>query len=683
MPVDLRDPRTTLTVIDAVERDLLQHCRWSCAYECFHAAANQASPTATFSDVLQRAISRRAVLAGAAASVTALAAGAVVRPLTTAAQVAGSPAAGPAVAGSPLTFTPITIPAPDVDELVVAEGYTAVPLLRWGDALFSDAPPFDPAAVTAAAQERWFGYNNDFVAFLPDGPVAPAGTVAGLLWVNHEYTNPELMFPGYGGDGYVPSADIVDAELAAHGGSVVEVARAADGSWSHALDGRNRRITGTTPFQLTGPAAGDPLLVTTADATGTSVAGTLNDCAGGVTPWGTILAGEENFNQYFANLAGVADERIAAWHDRYGLPDEATERQWELVHDRFDLMREPHEPFRFGWVVEIDPSDPTSTPKKRTALGRLKHEGATPGVATDGRVALYMGDDERVDYAYKFVTAGAYDPTAGVANGDLLDEGTLYVARFADDGTGEWLPLVHGEGPLTAANGFASQAEVLIGTRPAADLLEPTRMDRPEDIEVSPVTGKVYLVMTNNTNRGVGANYGIDAANPRAQNRYGHVIELTPDVGDHAATTFTWDIFLIAGDPTDQTTYFGGFDPASIVSPISSPDNVAMLNGNLWIATDGQPGTIDRNDAVFGVAVEGADRGDIKPFLATPLGAEAASLGFDVDGRSIFVSVQHPGEGGTFEAQVSRWPDFDPETPPRPSVVVAWRTAEGDRTIGA
>jgi secreted PhoX family phosphatase len=257
------------------------------------------------------------------------------------------------------------------------------------------------------------------------------------------------------------------------------------------------------------------------------------------------------------------------------------------------------------------------------------------------------------------------------------------VARFADDGTGEWLPLTHGQGPLTAENGFASQAEVLIGTRLAADLLEPTRMDRPEDIEVSPVTGKVYLVMTNNSNRGVGANYGIDAANPRAQNRYGHVIELTPDGGDHAATTFTWDLFLVCGDPSDQTTYWGGADAASIVSPIACPDNVAMLNGNLWIATDGQPGSIDRNDAMFGVAVDGAERGAVKPFLATPLGAECASLNFDGDGLTAFVSVQHPGEGGTFEAQVSRWPDFDPETPPRPSVVVAWRTAEGDRTIGA
>jgi secreted PhoX family phosphatase len=257
------------------------------------------------------------------------------------------------------------------------------------------------------------------------------------------------------------------------------------------------------------------------------------------------------------------------------------------------------------------------------------------------------------------------------------------VARFADDGTGEWLPLVAGMGPLTAAAGFPTQADVLINTRLAADLLEPTRMDRPEDIERSPETGKVYLAMTNNTRRGVGPDWGIDGANPRAENRHGHIVELTEDADDAGSTTFTWDLFLVAGDPTDQTTYWGGHDPATVVSPISSPDNLLFDGrGNLWIVTDGQPGTIERNDAVFAVAVEGDGRGAVLPFLSAPAAAETTGPAFTPDGRTLFVSIQHPGEGGTFEEPLSRWPDFDGATPPRPGVVAVWRTAEGDPVIG-
>jgi secreted PhoX family phosphatase len=272
----------------------------------------------------------------------------------------------------------------------------------------------------------------------------------------------------------------------------------------------------------------------------------------------------------------------------------------------------------------------------------------------------------------------------GTPGGDLLDDGTLYVARFNDDGSGEWLPLVFGEGPLTPENGFRDQGDVLINTRLAADLLEPTKMDRPEDIARNPQTGAVYLTMTNNTRRGVGSNYGIDAANPRAENRYGHVIELLEDGDDLASTAFRWDFLLICGDPSDQTTYFGGQDAANIVSPIANPDNVEFDGlGNLWISTDGQPGSIERSDAVFAVATDGDNRGAVKPFLSVPAGAEAAALFFSPDFNSLFVSVQHPGEGGTFEEPASRWPDMDPARPPRPAVVVAWRTAQGEPRVGA
>ena len=669
--------RRSLPMVDATGIDTLQHCRWSCGYECFHAAPNEGTDR-TFRGVMERAVSRRAVLQGAVAT---LGAAVVVgsRPGLVGAQSADpSPAlsAAPSHSPSTLTFEPITIPAADVDELVVAQGYATGVVAAWGDPLFSDAPAFDPMAQTAAAQEQQFGYNADYTAFLPDDPANPG---VGVMWVNHEYTNPELMFPAWTPE--TTTAEHVAIELAAHGGSVIEIARGADGSWTYAKDGRNRRITATTPIALSGPAAGHALLQTSTDPTGTMVEGMLNNCAGGWTPWGTILTAEENFNQYFANRDLLEDGPVKDAHRRLGLTAEGTERGWERFVDRFDLTKEPNEPFRFGWIVEIDPRDPTSTPRKRTAMGRFKHEGATISQAADGRIVAYMGDDERFDYVYKFVSDATW--MKGQPGGDLLDAGTLYVARFADDGTGEWLPMIAGEGPLTAENGFPTQAEVLINTRLAADLLEPTRMDRPEDIERSPETGIVYLAMTNNTRRGVGANFGIDAANPRAENRFGHIVELTEMNGDAGATTFGWDLFLIAGDPTDQTTYFGGQDVANIVSPISCPDNLAFDGrGNLWIVTDGQPGTIKRNDAMFAVATEGDGRGAVLPFLSVPVGAESASLFFSPDHQTAFVAVQHPGEGGTFEAPAGRWPDFDPAMPPRPGVVAAWRTAEGDKTIG-
>ena len=320
----------------------------------------------------------------------------------------------------------------------------------------------------------------------------------------------------------------------------------------------------------------------------------LNNCAGGTTPWGTVVTGEENFNQYFANLSAIAeDDPVFAAHDRYGLGEGPSERQWETFHERFDLAKEPNEPFRFGWGVEIDPLDPTSTPKKRTALGRNKHEGHTSVISPSGNVAIYSGDDERFEYAYKFVTAGTYDESNREANLDLLDEGTLYVARFNDDGTGEWLPLVHGEGGLDEAAGFSSQADVLLNPRAASDVLGATKMDRPEDFETNPVTGKVYLVCTNNSNRGVEDNPGTDAANPRVENRSGHIIEITEDGDDHSATGFAWELFLVAGDPEDDATYFAGF-PKDQVSPIASPDNITFdVLGNIWISTDGLPNSFE------------------------------------------------------------------------------------------
>jgi uncharacterized protein len=405
----------------------------------------------------------------------------------------------------------------------------------------------------------------------------------------------------------------------------------------------------------------------------------LNNCAGGLTPWGTAVSGEENFHQYFGNGDAVPDGPVKQNHARYGLPGGASERQWELFHDRFDLAKEPNEPLRHGWAIEIDPLDPASTPKKRTALGRNKHEGHTSFVSPSGKVAIYSGDDERFDYAYKFVTAGSYNPDDRAANLDLLDDGTLYVAKFNDDGTGVWLPLVFGEGPLTAENGFDSQGAVLVNTRQAADLLGATKMDRPEDFETNPVTGTVYLVCTNNTRRGPEGAADVDAANPRAENANGHIIEIIEAGGDHAATEFEWDIFMLCGDPSDESTYFAGF-PKEKVSSISSPDNITFdLAGNLWISTDGMPNNFPTNDGLFAVPVAGAERGNLKRFFTAVVGSEVSGPEFTPDNTSLFVSIQHPGEGGTFESQISTWPDGDGA--PRPTVVVI--QAESGGPIGS
>jgi secreted PhoX family phosphatase len=514
-----------------------------------------------------------------------------------------------------------------------------------------------------------------------------------LLVVNHEYTDEELMFPA---DAYTP-AQIKAVAMANHGISVVQIRPAlVPGSWRQVRPSSrttyNRRLHLDTTFALDGPAAGDDRLKTVADPTGAQVKGTLNNCAGGTTPWGTVLSGEENFNQYF-DKSGDLDPRYLDSYARYGITGEG--RGWSEVDPRFDLTADPHEPHRFGWVVEVDPLQPGSTPRKHTMLGRFKHEGANVSIAKHGRAVAYLGDDERGDYIYKFVSADKFDDRgtskARAHNKTLLTKGTLYVAKFTGDGsadgvydgTGEWLPL------CTDTESFVpdmSVADVLIFTRLAADRLAPTKMDRPEDVEPNPVNGKVYAALTNNSKRGSEA-MPVDEANPLATsmvrsaigapltaasgNRNGYVLELTPDAADHAARTFAWDLFLVCGDPAAAETYFGGFDK-SAVSPISCPDNVTFdTRGNLWIATDGN--VLGSNDGIFRVPVAGPDRGQVLQFVTMPRGAEACGPLIADENRSLFFAVQHPGEidGATFEQPASTWPQTDDF--PRPSVCVAFQ----------
>jgi hypothetical protein len=565
----------------------------------------------------------------------------------------------------------------------VAEGHDADILIRWGDPIFADAPDFDPMKQSVAAQLKQFGYNNDYIGYigLPLGSDNPEN---GLLCVNHEYTSEEVMFPGLGrqdGDAKFTgmTKELVDIEMAAHGGSVIEIRKGANRKWSVVKDSKyNRRITaGSTQMKISGPAAGHDRLKTTADPSGTKVVGTLNNCAGGITPWGTYLMAEENFNGYFSGDL-PADHKEAANHKRYGVP--GGWYAWAQFDDRFDLAKEPNEPNRFGWIVEVDPFDPNSTPIKRTALGRTKHEGAEPIVNKDGRIVVYCGDDQRFDYLYKFVSAGTYSASDRQANMNLLDDGTLYVAKFEEGGM-TWLPLTYGQGPLTAANGFSSQGEVIIETRRAADLLGATPMDRPEDVEPNKVTNKVYVMCTNNSKR---KDDQVDAANPRAANTFGHVIELTPPDGDHAAEQYSWDILVRCGDPS-IAEIGAQWNPATSENGwFGSPDNCAVDHmGRLWISTDqgsswAKSGTAD---GVWAMETEGPLRGTGKMFFRAPIGAEMCGPLFAPDDRSLFVAVQHPATDGaknypgfeknsTFEEPATRWPDFKDAIPPRPSVVV-------------
>lgn len=612
----------------------------------------------TFESIVQRRFSRRGLLKGAV--VTSAGAAATASLHVQANNVGAAPLA------RPLGFQAIEPQPTDVDEIVLPDGYKYEVLLRWGDPLMPDAPEFDVDNQTPEAQAQQFGIDNDMIAFFPL-PEGSDSSDHGILVVNHEYSSPDLMFRDYDFEAG-PTQEQVDIELAAHGVTVVEIKR-EDGKWGYdKTSSYNRRITATTEVEITGPAAGHELLQTSEDSTGTKVSGTMNNCAGGWTPWGTYLTAEENFHQYFSNLDDVADDNpVKAIHERYGLPTGASDLQWNKYYDRFDLGKEPNEPNRYGWVVEIDPYTPDSTPKKRTALGRFRHEAATTVVAPDDRVVCYTGDDARFEYVYKFITDGTFDPNDREANMDLLDSGTLYVAKFNDDGSGEWMPLIQGEGPLTADNGFETQADVLIKTRLAADLLEATPMDRPEDVETNPVNKKVYIMLTNNTKREPSDE---NAANPRPENATGHVIELTENGDDHSALKFEWEILLLCGKPDADDTYFAGYDKTK-VSPIACPDNCTFDNaGNLWIATDGQgkDSTIASNDALHMVPVEGDERGHVQQFFSSVAGSETCGPLFTPDNTTLFIAVQHPGEGGTFDDPVSTWPDG--KAPARASVIV-------------
>jgi secreted PhoX family phosphatase len=658
-------------------------CRFRCGDACFHEVPNT-SDNEYVGDVIAGALSRRSALRAAAVVTVASAAGGAVV-LGSAPEASARPGK-PGKPGKPvvtdgargLRFAPV---APNTaDQVTVPAGYAQNVVIRWGEPILRGAPAFDSEKQSAKAQAGQFGYNNDFLSLLP----LRGEHHRQVLVANHEYTDEVLMFRGY--DSENPTREQVEIAWAAHGLSVVVVQEEhRTGKLTpvtrHHL---NRRLHTTSEFELTGPAAGGDLLKTSADPEGRTVLGTLNNCAGGTTPWGTTLHGEENFNQYFAYGSSATDKR-------YGVGTGASERKWERFDKRFDLRQEPNEVHRQGWVVELDPYDPDSTPRKRTALGRFKHEAAQPRLTDDGRPVVYMGDDERFDYFYKFVSSKRMKKgnsrAAREHNLTLLDEGTLYVARLTGDspaaeidgtgklpndgefdGSGVWIPLATGD--VSHVPGMTAE-EVYVFTRLAGDKVGATKMDRPEDVEPSPRSGRVYVALTNNTNRGKGTNPGADEANPRNLNKHGQILELAEHWDDPAADGFAWRLFLVAGDPNDPATYYAGY-PKEKVSPISCPDNVAFdPHGNLWISTDGNQ--LGSHDGLFGVATRGERRGELKQFLTVPKGAE--TCGPIIQDRRVLVAVQHPGEidGASVEKPASVWPD-GPGKIVRPSVVAVWRT---------
>ncbi len=614
----------------------------------------------TISALVDRRLSRRAFVGGGVA-VSALALG-------------GCGKTAPAKTAQPsFNFTEI---ARGIDETHhLPDGYVADILLRWGDPLFADSPTFDPDNQNSTDQHKQFGQSNDFIGFIALPPDED-GAARAILCINHEYTKATMMFPGVA-ENYPERMTKAhcETEMAAHGASIVEIRQDVDGAWAPVIGSQyTRRITaGTTPMTLTGPAAGHARLQTNADPQGLTAAGTMYNCAGGITAWNTYLMAEENFHGYFSGA--LADgHRESENHKRYGVTGSPW-YVWGNFLDRFNLEKEPNEANRFGWIVEVDPLDPASTPRKRTALGRIKHEGAESVIAPSGHVVLYSGDDERFEYLYKFVSTNTFVEGDRAANMALLDDGVLHVARFSEDGIVDWLPLTFGHGPLTAENGFQSQADVMIETRRAADLLGATPMDRPEDVEPDPRTGRVWVMLTNNNRR---TEEQVNAANPRANNEFGHIIEIIEPDGDFTARQSRWDFLVKCGDPKDPSAGAMWNAQTSENGWFGSPDNCAIdPSGRLWVATDGNEDT-GANNGLWAMETTGEMRGTGRAFFRGPVGAEITGPRFSDDGRTLFIGVQHPGDsdGATYENPSTRWPDFDSNMTAR-SAVLAIRKKDG------
>ncbi|MCK7545778.1 PhoX family phosphatase [Marinobacter bryozoorum] len=605
----------------------------------------------------------------------------------------GDPAEGGGSAALTLGFEPVS--PTDANQVTVPAGYTASVFLPWGTPLAGGYPEFDPQGNnTGAQQEQQVGMHHDGMHFFPiDVNEGGNSSAEGLLVINHEYIDQGAAHPAGPttlADGSRP-ADEVRKEIAAHGVSVAHIRRSSDGIWDLVHGSAyNRRVTGGTPMALQGPVRGSEKVVTPYSPDGTRTRGTLNNCSMGPTPWNTYLTAEENWHGYFV----CRDEPMPKEYARAGVGTESR-YDWELADNgadeyvRFDATRTGgsatedyrNEPNTFGFMVEIDPFDPEGTPQKRTALGKFGHEGVIFAPAVEGQpVVCYSGDDRRFEYIYKFVSAQPY--RADTADGSLLDTGTLYVARFNEDGSGEWLPLSLDDagfvekmnaavgsrvGDIQFDEAFSDQADLLLNTRLAADIAGATPMDRPEWGAVDPETGEVYFTLTNNSQR---TEDDVNAANPNGPNPNGHIIRWAEAGGNHAATTFDWDIFVFAGESGTQTVVGDSvlveLDQSNL---FNSPDGL-WFDGDrrLWIQTDGRWGEPWGNNMMLAA---NPDTREIKRFLVGPTNCEVTGVVTTPDQTSMFVGIQHP----------AAWPADAAEGHSRSSVVVV--TREGGGVIGA
>ncbi len=574
----------------------------------------------------------------------------------------------PIAQAAALTFKPTPVDASD--KFVVPEGYRAQPLAPWGEAvgIAGNMPAFKmDGSNTAAEQAVQMGMHHDGLHFY-----ALEGNKRGLLVMNHEYVDDGLLHAGGMKDW---TLEKVRKSQAAHGISVVEVSDTGK-DWQMTRPSKYaRRITANTPFAIQGPCRGHAMMRTAADPRGETILGTINNCASGKTPWGTYLSGEENFRFYFGNTDSKDTHQ-----QRWGMVKDSF-FGWEKHDARFDLGKNPNEANRFGWVVEVDPMDPSSTPIKRTALGRAAHEGAWVALTKDKRAVVYSGEDARNEYIYKFVSRDAVKPagnglTQAQANRELLDHGTLYVAKFNADGKGTWLPLIHGQGGLTAANGFADQGEVCIKARQASDLLGGTKMDRPEWLAIDEKSGWVYCTLTNNSSRGAAGQPAVDAANPRAGNQHGNIIRWKEN-GDFDQATFEWNHLLFAGDPAAARADAKGNIKGDL---FGCPDGLAFdPAGRLWIQTDMHASQMYKDEFTnLGnnqmLAFDAAS-GKAMRFLTAPTNSEVTGAAWTPDGKTMFINVQHPGETAGDRSdpaepgKFSNWPDYATGGRPRSSTV--------------
>lgn len=629
------------------------------------------------------------------------------------------------------------------DIVTVPAGYTITVLGRLGDPIAASVPAYSNTGTDTNFAQRigdhgdalyWYGLNSA-------GARDDESSTRGLIVQNHENLSVQYLHPNGPTNisaGPRPEEEAIK-EIEAHGVSVVEYRDGGNRAWSYVQDSAfNRRITPNTPVVFNGPVRGSGMLRTAFSQDGTQGRGTINNCANGPTMWGTNITCEENWAFYFRrdnsgagtdNAARSARELTAL--RRYGVNSNIGNYAWSTASSTDSRFRRwdaratgasaledyRNEPNQFGWCVEFDPYDKAAAPRKRTALGRFAHEGAWFGKLTAGKkLAVYLGDDSRREYFYKFVSTASWDPADAQSSNRLaigdkyLDAGTLYVAKFNADGTGTWLPLVFGQVPARAATTndpeyvFGDQADILVNTRLAADAVGATPMDRPEWTATNNVTGEIYLTLTNN-NAALRPLNGTDAANPRhyndpkgSANQFGnpngHIIRLRENGDDPAAAGFAWDIYLFGADSIEASPANVNLSGLTADNDFSSPDGIwfarpqnasGLVKPVLWIQTDdgaftdrtnnqmlaAMPGSVGdgsvrtiTNSGAGGATAQQSTRvgaaatdATLKRFLTGPIGCEITGVDSTPDGRTLFVGIQHPGEDGTFSAPDSHWPD--------------------------